>query len=123
MAPDAARTVWPTKLSIGNLLLRLGYAYRTGGLSSHPDCSSNTQQFGVSLPRAKSENDLLEKLPPDLEAYRAAGIVWFVAAPDDPRMEGNTSRWFAAGEIALKTQFGDLKIYRRSDSAPAHGPG
>lgn len=93
--------------------------YMQNGLPSTP-IPVNTNQFGVPKRRVAALTELLKTLPSDLAAYRAVGIVWFVVAPDDPRMESNTSRWLAAGEIALKAQFGDVKIYRAADrDAPA----
>jgi hypothetical protein len=95
----------------------LGYQ-QSGGLSSTA-IALNTSQFGVSPRRAKMQDDLLKDVPSDLADYRAVGIVWFVVAPDDPRIDGNANRWLAAGEIAIKAQFGDLKIYRVADTGSA----
>ena len=94
--------------------LALGYI-QCGGLSSTPETVKLSLAFGVTPERIAARDRLIADRPPELEHYRAAGIIWFVVGPDDPTMLQNVHRWEQTGKVHREATFGNLEIFRAGD--------
>ena len=105
------RRVLPDEIVYRAPKVSIGYM-EFGGLPSTPSIPWRSKQFRLAERRTVAMRKLLETLPPDLAAYRAMGIVWFVVAPDDPRMERNVAKWVQDGTVVKQADFGSLRIYK-----------
>ncbi|MCC6217005.1 MAG: hypothetical protein IT376_19250 [Polyangiaceae bacterium] len=86
-------------------------AYAQAGLgSAWPDYP--TRQFGIPQAMINARTKLLESLSPDLAAWRAHGIRWWVVRSERDRMQEQLEAWRAAGQAEEIARCGRLVVYR-----------
>ena len=80
-----------------------------GGLPA-PRRTWTDDVFGLPRERLEKRARMLANLPPEVEPYRAEGIVWFVIEGDTPALVRVTDAWLHQGLAREAGRFGSVRV-------------